>query len=484
MSLTDRDIEALLEGVRGVTLDSRSAGENFLFAALPGTKADGRDYIGDAVRNGAVAVLAPSGTVLPDDAGEAKLATSDNPRRDLSRIAAAFYRRQPDVIAAVTGTSGKTSTVHFMRQIWEATGAVAGSLGTLGVQSRDVNRYGSLTTPDPVALHATLADLAAAGVTRLAMEASSHGLDQYRLDGVAIRAAGFTNLSRDHLDYHDDMEDYFRSKLRLFTELLPEDGVAVINADDEYGARLIGILKERGVRVFDYGRNAEALRIERVETVPEGCRVMLNDRGDRFDFIVPLAGEFQAFNAVLAFGLALSEAPDDTARRDRLIAALKKLEGAPGRLQFVGGHPEGAAIYVDYAHKPDALEKVLRTLRPHVRGRLLCLVGCGGDRDSGKRPIMGRIGAELSDRLVITDDNPRSENPAAIRKAVLEGAPGAIEIEGRARAIRETVAELKKGDVLVIAGKGHEQGQIIGDVVEPFDDVRETEKAITLLEKK
>ncbi len=481
LPLTDLELNDIAAKVKGVTLDSRAVKKGYLFAALPGNKSDGRKYIGDAIRNGAIYVLAPSGTVLPEDATGAVLVTADNPRRSLSLMASRFYRQQPGRVVAVTGTNGKTSIVHFTRQLWEAAGFTAASLGTLGVQSGPFSRSGSLTTPDPVKLHAEMADLAAAGVTHLAMEASSHGLDQYRLDGVRIGAVGFTNLTRDHLDYHGTEENYFAAKKRLFSEILVDGGTAVLNADIPEFAELKEIVSRRGLRLIDYGRNASFLKVLSVTTQPRGYSMELEVSGRRVPLNVPLAGSFQTMNVLCALGLAMSGEPDNRDLEKTFFAAAETLKGAPGRLEFIGGHPKGAAIYVDYAHTPDALENVLKSLRPHTKSRLVCVAGCGGDRDPGKRPVMGRIGAELADEMIITDDNPRSEDPAMIRKAMLDAAPGAREIGDRAEAIRTAIRDLEEGDVLVIAGKGHEQGQIIGDRALPFDDVIEAKKAITEL---
>ncbi len=468
--------------IEGMTQDSRQVEEGWLFAAVPGTKVDGRRFIEDAVRNGASAILTDHETELPDSMGNIAVIRDDHPRRTLALMAARYYNRQPAMTVAVTGTNGKTSTVWFTRQLWESLGLRAASLGTLGVHGVDVEsmrtaRSMSMTTPDSVALMAALADLNVSGVEHLAMEASSHGLRQFRLDGVAIRAAAFTNLTRDHLDYHPDMADYFDAKSRLFREVMAVDGVAVLNADiPEYQA-LKSICTERGIRVMDYGWNAETFKLVAREAEPDGQAISLSYNGKRYELTIPLVGEFMVMNALAALGLVVAEAPDDTARTEKLIAALSTLKGAPGRLQFVPGHPKGA-VYVDYAHTPDALENILKTMRPHTTGRLICVVGCGGDRDPGKRPIMGRLAATLADVAVITDDNPRSEDPAKIRAAVMADAPGAKEIGDRHQAIDWAIKTMNQGDVLVIAGKGHEQGQMIAGRVEPFDDVEEATRAI------
>ncbi len=460
--------------VKGITADSRQVKPGYIFAALPGNKVSGASYIDDALMHGAVAIIAPKGTKLPKDSS-AILFEDENPRHRLAKVAAKFYHLQPDVIAAVTGTSGKTSTVSFTQQLWSLYGiAQSASLGTLGVNAPGMVKSGSLTTPDTVSLHAALADLAAAGVTHLAMEASSHGLDQYRLDGVRITTAAFTNLSRDHLDYHANMEEYFKAKARLFSDVLNFRGTAVINADDEYFTRLEKIALESKHKVVSFGEKGKDIRLLSRTPRPLGQQIKLSVFGHEFDLTIPLVGHFQVMNALCALGIVLS----CDGEVDAIVPLLEKLKGVPGRLQLVNGHPKNAAIYVDYAHKPAAVEAVLNTLRPHTEGRLITVLGCGGNRDAGKRPIMGRIAAGLSDVVIVTDDNPRNEDAADIRAAVLAGAPDAKEIGDRREAIEWAVQQLKKGDVLVIAGKGHEQGQIIGDVVEPFDDVDVAKHAI------
>ena len=466
--------------INGITQDSRSVKKGYVFAALPGAKFDGRHYIADAVANGAVVILAPAGTAWPDNVprGTVQLITEDNPRRALALLAARFYNQQPRFIAAVTGTNGKTSTVHFTKQIWSARNIKAASIGTLGVRGPGLIRSGSMTTPDPVSLHAELADLAAAGITHLAMEASSHGLDQYRLDGVKVRAAGFTNLTRDHLDYHGDMESYARAKARLFGEVLQSDGVAVLNADIAEFATLSTLVKARGIRVLSYGYEAQDLRVIRAVPTPQGQQLTLEIMGRSYEILLPVVGSFQVMNALCALGLVLAEHGEDKVLVPDYVTALGQLQGPPGRLQAVPGHPRGAAVYIDYAHTPDALETVLKALRPHTHGRLVCLFGCGGDRDRGKRPIMGQIAHNLADHVIITDDNPRSENPASIRQAILAAAPGAQEIGDRHESIRAAIVQLQAGDVLVIAGKGHEPGQIFADRTDPFDDFKEANQAI------
>lgn len=456
--------------VTGITADSRLVKRGNLFAALPGSKGDGRSFIEAAIQHGASVILAPRGTVLPDDAGEdVVLITDDNPRKKFAHIAAAFYDRQPETIVGVTGTSGKTSTVSFTQQLWDLCGVKnCASLGTLGTRGPNIRKYGGLTTPDSQALMAELADLSASGITHLAMEASSHGLDQYRLDGVNLKAAAFTNLSRDHLDYHPDMDHYFQSKTRLFTALLPSDGVAVIPVDDEWGAKLLPLVSQQTITL------GGDIRIEKINAVPHGQSVSVNAFGKAYQINLPLVGGFQVRNALTALALVVASGID----ADKAISHLSSLQKIEGRLQMIEGHKDGAGIYVDYAHKPAALETILKTLRPHTQGRLICVFGCGGDRDPGKRPMMGKIAHDMADVVIVTDDNPRSEDAASIRKQILVEAPNALEIGDRRKAIAEAVNMARAGDVVVIAGKGHETGQIIGDRVEPFDDAQEAKNAI------
>jgi len=390
-----------------------------------------------------------------------------NPHRRLALLAARFYARRPRTVVAVTGTNGKTSVVHFVREIWTAIGLAAASLGTLGVVTATDKCPGSLTTPDPVALHHDLAGLASKGIEQVAIEASSHGLHQCRLDGLPVTAAGFTNLTRDHLDYHGDMSRYRAAKDRLFTTLLVPDGSAVLNADSSEFARLAALCRKKGHRVIAYGADPVAdLRLLSRERKGNSQVLHLDIFGQRQRLVLPLAGAFQAMNALAALGLVIA-----TGGREAVaIEALAYLTGVPGRLQFVAEGKDGGGIVVDYAHTPDALVTVLATLRPHAPGRLIALFGCGGDRDAGKRPLMGRAAARLADRVYVTDDNPRTEEPAEIRRAILAAAPQAIEIAERRRAIAVAIADSRPGDLLVIAGKGHETGQIIGDETHPFDD--------------
>ena len=459
--------------IRGLTADSRAVEPGYLFAALPGTTTDGARYAADAVIRGAVAVLAGRRAELDTVVGAAVL-RSDDPRRALALMAARFHPHQPERIVAVTGTSGKTSVAAFARQIFVAAGHEAASLGTIGVVSRRWSTYGSMTTPDPVALHAALDRLASEGVTHAALEASSHGLDQRRLDGIRIAAAGFTNLGRDHMDYHATVADYLNAKLRLFSAILPEGGTAVVDMDDVHSADVVGVARRRRQQLLRVGRKGVEIRL--VDIRPAGFRQRLQVEafGRVREIVLPLAGAFQAANALVAAGLAIGAGVDP----ETALAALADLEGAPGRLELVGRKSNGAMIFVDYAHKPDAILSVLKALRPMTQQRLVIVVGAGGDRDPGKRPMMGTAAAANADVVIVTDDNPRSEDPAEIRAAVLTGAPNAIEIADRGEAIARAIAMLGPGDVLCVAGKGHETGQIVGDRSIPFSDHEAVKRAL------
>jgi UDP-N-acetylmuramoyl-L-alanyl-D-glutamate--2,6-diaminopimelate ligase len=457
--------------ILGLTSDSRRVKPGDLFAALPGDRQDGRNFIDEALAKGAVAVLAPHGTVL--EHRHALLLTDDNPRRRFALMAALFYGRQPHTMVAVTGTNGKTSVVNFARQIWVQLGLRAACLGTLGLVAPDRVEPGRLTTPDPANLHHTLADLDSEGVSHAAIEASSHGLAQHRLDGVALSAAAFTNLTRDHLDYHGDMATYWHAKSRLFTELLPRWGTAVINADTAEAAPLTELCRQRGQQVITYGHQGADLSITKLAPNSQGQSLQLCVMGQPYQLTLPLVGAFQAENALCALGLAIATGADSA----RATMALAQLEGVPGRLQWVANTRSGAAIYVDYAHTPDALETALAALRPHTSGLLWVVFGCGGDRDPGKRPLMGAIAARAADRVIVTDDNPRGESAAAIRAQILATCGGAVEIGDRRAAIAAALDGARSGDVVVLAGKGHERGQIVGDQVLPFDDAEEARLA-------
>jgi UDP-N-acetylmuramoyl-L-alanyl-D-glutamate--2,6-diaminopimelate ligase len=446
----------------GIAADSRKVKPGDLFVAVPGTKSDGLSFVPQVLSAGAVAVMAERAPVLPAQIAFIQVA---NARHALALAAAAFFPRQPKTIAAVTGTSGKTSVAAFTRQIWAALGLKAASIGTIGVVSPKGETYGSLTTPDPVELHRTLDELAAEGVTHLALEASSHGLDQHRLDGVHISAGAFTNLSRDHLDYHPSLEAYLATKLRLFTDLIVPGGTAVIGVDDCYAGPVMEAVQKRGLKIMTVGAHGDDIKLFGGEIDGFAQAVSIAHGGRMYKIKLPLVGAFQVQNAAIAAGLAIATGAEPA----RVLAALEKLQGAKGRLEMVGAK-DGAPIFIDYAHKPDALKNALEALRPYASGKLVVVFGAGGDRDAGKRSIMGRIAAENADRVIVTDDNPRSESAAVIRAAIIVAAPGASEIGDRAQAIRTAIAELKSGDVLLIAGKGHETGQIIGDRTLHFSD--------------
>ncbi len=459
--------------IAGLTSDSKRVEAGFLFAALPGRRADGRDFIPEALKRGAAAVLGPPGTDIAAPGYNVPVLVDENPRRLFALMAARFFGRQPRRVAAITGTNGKTSVSWFLQQIWTKLGRQAAAIGTLGLVAPNQRVPGGLTTPDPVVLHQHLSVLAERGIQCLAMEASSHGLDQYRLDGVQVAAAGFTNLSRDHLDYHGSMEAYLAAKRRLFTEVMAPGGTAVLNAETPEYSFIRDTCWENSHGVITYGTRTGDLRCESMVPVPGGWELQLSVFGRFFDIMLPLSGEFQVANALCALGLAVAHEEDVPAA----VAALSELEGVPGRMQRIEG-PAETKIYVDYAHTPDALATVLESVRPHVRGSLHVVFGCGGDRDQGKRPEMGAVALELADAVIVTDDNPRSEDPARIRQQVLDGCPDAREIADRAQAISAAVRDLHAGDVLVVAGKGHETGQIVGDTILPFDDVEEVKKAV------
>jgi UDP-N-acetylmuramoyl-L-alanyl-D-glutamate--2,6-diaminopimelate ligase len=452
--------------IGGLAVDSRAVKPGDVFFALAGHKTDGARFIEAAIAAGAMAVAGEQASASPCSV---PFVATPNARLALSLAAAKFFSLQPATIAAVTGTSGKTSVAAFTREIWASLGHISASIGTIGLVSPKRTVYGSLTTPDPIALHRQLDEIAREGVTHLAFEASSHGLDQYRLDGVRIAAGGFTNLSRDHMDYHPDVAHYLAAKLRLFRELIPPDGAAVIFADHDCSAQVCEAARARGLRILAVGGEGDGagdgIRLAAAEIDGFAQKLVLEHRGRRFAVRLPLVGHFQIENALVAAGLAIATGSE----ADQVFASLEKLEGAKGRLERVGER-NGAQIFVDYAHKPDALAKALQALRPYARRRLIVVFGAGGDRDAGKRPLMGAIAAEHADHVIITDDNPRSEKPEAIRAAILAAAKGASEIGDRAQAIRAAIDDLEPGDALLIAGKGHETGQIIGDRVLPFSD--------------
>jgi UDP-N-acetylmuramoyl-L-alanyl-D-glutamate--2,6-diaminopimelate ligase len=469
--------------VTGIAIDSRRVEPGTLFAALPGTQVHGARFIEGAIADGAVAILTDrEGAEIAAEAladANVALIVAEDARATLAHAAALWYGPGPETIVAVTGTNGKTSVASFARQIWERLGHRAVNIGTTGVEG-SYSAPGVHTTPDALTLQSLLADIRADGIDRVAMEASSHGLDQRRMEAVSPCAAAFTNLTQDHLDYHGTMEAYFDAKLRLFTELLPEDGVAVVNLDDPYGERVAEIVEARGsevVGVAQYTAGAE-LKITGRRLDERGQDVLVEAWGKPIRVRLPLIGAFQAMNVVTAAGLVIAAGEEP----DAVFAALPELSGVRGRMQLAGVRDNGAPVYVDYAHTPDALETALKALRPHVLGRLHVVFGAGGDRDRGKRPLMGQAAAAEADVVIVTDDNPRSEDPAAIRAEVLTGCPEATEVGDRAEAILRAVDGLEAGDALLIAGKGHETGQQVGDVVYPFDDVEQASVAVAALE--
>ncbi len=463
--------------VAGLAVDNRKVRPGDLFAALPGSTTHGARFAADALARGAVAVLTdPAGAaILPDGA---PVITVEDPRAALAFAAALMAGSQPQTMVAVTGTNGKTSVAAFTRQIWEALGLPAANIGTTGVEGA-FHAPSPHTTPEPITLHKLLAEMAEFGITHAAMEASSHGLDQRRLEAVRLAAAGFTNLTQDHLDYHGTMEAYFQAKAGLFNRLLPGDGVAVVNLDDPRGPDLAADCEARGQEVIGVGQNEAArLRITAQRFDATGQEVLFQWQGRASSARLGLIGGFQAANALLAAGLVIGGGEDAEAT----FAALPKLTGVRGRMQLAATRDNGAAIFVDYAHTPDAIATALKALRPHVMGRIVAIIGAGGDRDTGKRPLMGKAAAAHGDVVIVTDDNPRSEDPATIRAAVLEGAPGAVELGDRAEAILRGAGMLQPGDALLVMGKGHETGQTVGDMVLPFDDVEQASLSVAALE--
>jgi UDP-N-acetylmuramoyl-L-alanyl-D-glutamate--2,6-diaminopimelate ligase len=457
--------------ITGITADSRKVKPGYLFAALPGSRADGRSFIPTALEAGASAVLAP------DDVNglNTPVVHASDLRRAYALAAKALHPAQPETVVAVTGTNGKTSVAAFCRQIFERLGRRSASMGTLGVVAAGEQLTPpGLTTPDAADVSAMMAELCRRHVTHLALEASSHGVDQRRLDGVELTAAAFTNLSQDHLDYHGTMGCYRAAKLRLFETLLPRGRTAVLNADSEAFAAFAATAVVSGQSIFSVGQHGQGLRLLDRRLTPAGQTLHVRSLGEDFHIRLPLAGGFQSSNALVAAGLCIAAGEETSA----VLEALEHIEGAPGRMQHVGSGASGGEAYVDYAHTPDGLITVLEALRPHAKGRLVVVFGAGGDRDRGKRVLMGEAAQRLADAAIVTDDNPRSEDPAAIRAEVLRGAIDAVEIGDRRQAIYEAVKLLGEGDVLVVAGKGHEQGQTVGDAVHPFDDVSVVREAL------
>ena len=455
------------ETVTGFAIDHRKVAPGTVFGAFQGTAVNGEDFIPAAIAAGAIAVVARPEAKVADVAHLA----DPQPRRAFARIAALFFRPVPETVVAVTGTNGKTSTVEMTRQIWRMCGNRAASIGTLGVTTPDESVSTGLTTPDIVTFLSNMTGLAREGVTHVAYEASSHGLSQFRNEGLPVTAGAFTNLSRDHLDYHADMEDYFDAKMRLFSEVVSDGGAAVIWADDAWSGRAVDAARARGLRLLTVGEEGEAIRLLSRKPGHLGQELKTEYQGTRRETMLPLIGAYQAANALVAAGLALATGAEPA----QVFDALGRLQPVRGRLERAAIAASGAPVYVDYAHTPDALAAAIDALRPHVSGRLITVFGAGGDRDQGKRPEMGRVAAAHSDLVIVTDDNPRGEDPAAIRAQVLAGATGAREVGDRREAIRAAIAQAGAGDIVLVAGKGHEQGQIVGTGeamrVLPFDDV-------------
>ena len=467
--------------ITGLAVDSRQVKDGYLFAALPGTRVHGGEFIQYALRMGAAAVLTDAtGAELAEAelaASDAALVVVEDPRQALACTAALWFGAQPKVMAAVTGTNGKTSVASFLRQIWSGLGHPAINLGTTGVEG-DWSAPLAHTTPEPITLHRVLAEAVVHGITHAAMEASSHGLEQRRLDGVQLKAAGFTNLSQDHLDYHDSFDAYFSAKAGLFRRVLPPDGTAVINIDDPRGAEMRAIAAARGQAVLTVGRGTGELSLLAQRFDATGQDLRFTWAGETHQARLELIGGFQAENVLVAAGLAIACG----AAAEAVFRTLPELVTVRGRMQLAATRGNGAAVFVDYAHTPAAVATALQALRPHVMGRLVAIIGAGGDRDRAKRPLMGAAAAEQADLVFVTDDNPRSEDPAAIRAAVMEGAPEAIEVGDRAEAILRGVDALGPGDALLIAGKGHETGQVVGDDVLPFDDAEQASVAVAALD--
>ena len=449
--------------VTGFAIDHRKVAPGVVFGAFQGAVVNGEDYIAAAVAGGAIAVVArPEAEVV----GALHIADA-NPRRRFAQLAAQFFAPFPEVAVAVTGTNGKTSTVEMVRQVWRMAGFHAASIGTLGVTTADDRVSTGLTTPDIVTFLSNVAGLKREGVSHVAFEASSHGLSQYRTEGLTVQAAAFTNLSRDHLDYHGTMAAYLDAKLRLFSEVLADDGTAVVWADDPASARVAEVARARGLHVLSVGTTGETLKLVGRDPTLLGQGLVIEAEGKTYKVTLPLIGAYQAANALTSAGLVIACGGDVATT----IAALGRLQPVRGRLERAVIAAQGAPVYVDYAHTPDALEAAISALKPHAAGRLIVVIGAGGDRDRGKRIEMGRIAAAMADHVIVTDDNPRSEDPASIRAMVLAGAPEATEIGSRRDAIGAAIAMAGPQDIVLIAGKGHEQGQIVGDLVLPFDDV-------------
>lgn len=456
--------------IKGVALDSRQVGPGFLFAALKGEKTDGSNFIGEAIKKGAAAILADA------DQKEIKntiLIREENPRRAFAKIVAKFYGAQPKVIAAVTGTNGKTSVGHFVRQIWFRMGKKSAAIGTLGVMADGLNYSTGLTTPDPIVLHKALKELADHDVSHVILEASSHGLVQNRVDGADIIVAGFTNLSQDHMDYHADEENYFAAKARLFSEVLNNKGTAVINNDSPFGERLVKMMIDRKIKVITVGRIKADIILKNTFAEKSGQQMTFTYKGKEHSIFLPVLGFFQADNVLLAAGIVIASGFP----AEKVFDTFFYLAGVTGRMEKVADTPNGAEVYIDYAHTPDGLKHALFSMRDHTIGKLHLVFGCGGERDTAKRPKMGGVAEALADYVYITDDNPRNENPFEIRQEILEGCPMGEEFVDRGDAIRYGIRAMKPDDVLFITGKGNETGQIVAGKVLPFSDkevVKET----------
>lgn len=450
--------------VGGLTADSREVEPGFVFAALKGSALDGRQFIDAAIDKGAIAVLTEKDYPAADC--PVYCCCAENPRQKLAQLAARLYDGQPETIVAVTGTNGKTSVAHFVRSIWQHMGLRSASLGTLGIVANETTIPLHYTSPEPVLLHRTLNGLVSEDITHLAIEASSHGLDQNRLDAVKVCVGAFTNLTRDHLDYHEDAEAYLNAKLGLVTRVVQEGGSVVLNADSDVYDTFRNAAEDRGLKVLSYGRGASDICLKSVRSHLAGQEIDIQVFGKKYHLDLPLAGEFQAMNILCAIGMVVAAGED----LDDALAALPNIKNVPGRMQQVVTLPTGATAYVDFAHTPDALETVLKSLRPHVEGKILAVIGCGGDRDKGKRPVMGAIAKQYSGQVYVTDDNPRTEDPAIIRSEIMAACAGAVEIGDRKQAIEAAMKAAKQGDIVIVAGKGHEEGQIIGNTVIPFND--------------
>ena len=475
--LLEQNSQALEVEICGITADSRKVEEGFLFVALPGLIFNGADFIKDAIEAGASAVLCIPDAKLEND--NVAWILDEHPGRVFPYIVSRFFIYQPENIAAVTGTNGKTSVAFFTQQIWKQLGIKAASVGTLGIKADGYQLDTGLTTPDPIVIHKALSELCDLGVDHVVFEASSHGLDQHRLDGVNISAAAFTNLTHDHLDYHKTEGDYFKAKARLFKEVLKPSKTAVLNIDNPHVRDVLQICKAKGHKIITVGKTDGDIRLLNQRTSSSGQEITVSYKRKIYDIALPLVGGFQATNALMAVGLVIGCGGS----ADKAFKALSYLRPVRGRMEQAGRHPAGARIYVDFAHTPDALETVLQSLKPHVKGKLAVVFGCGGDRDRAKRKIMGEIAGKLADRIYVTDDNPRSENPKAIRQEILKGCALGIDAGDRESAIGMAVEDLQKGDVLLVAGKGHEQGQTIGTNVTDFDDVSVVRSAIAAIEQ-